>query len=164
MKKLFVVLSLFAATAMFAADSNLDVAKIIAKSDAESVLGTAVKDPSPVNVSGQDGFYSKVNYYSAKPGKTLIVRVRQAADGTTTPQQEFDLVAASGGTLKPVNELGEKAGVFNGSAQNGLVKDALMLYVVKGNAFVTVGVGGVTDEKAALEKAKTVARKLLAQL
>ncbi len=152
------------AGATLAADQKFDVAKIIGKGDAESVLGTPVKDPSPVNVNGQDGYYSKVNYYSAKAGKTLIVRVRRAADGSTTPLEELDMVAASGGTLKPIASLGEKAGVFNGSAQNGLVKDALMLYVVKGNAFVTVGVGGLSDESASLEKAKSIARKLLAQL
>ena len=39
-----------------------------------------------------------------------------------------------------------------------------MLYVVKGNAFVTVGIGGISDEKVALEKAKAVARKILAKL
>ena len=48
-------------------------------------------------------------------------------------------------------------------AQNGL-SHLLMLYVVKGNAFVTVGIGGINDEKAALEKAKTLARKILAKL
>jgi hypothetical protein len=37
----------------------------------------------------------------------------------------------------------------------------LMLYVVKGNAFVTVGIGG---QKAALEKTKTLARQILAKL
>ncbi len=39
-----------------------------------------------------------------------------------------------------------------------------MLYVAKGNAFVTVGINGVNDEKMALEKARTVARKILAKL
>jgi hypothetical protein len=39
-----------------------------------------------------------------------------------------------------------------------------MLYVVKRNALVTVGLGGINDEKAALEKAKKLARKILAKL
>jgi hypothetical protein len=39
-----------------------------------------------------------------------------------------------------------------------------MLYVVRGNAFVTVGIGGINDEKAALAKARTLARKILAKL
>ena len=39
-----------------------------------------------------------------------------------------------------------------------------MLYIAKGNAFITVGIRGMNDEKAALEKAKTLARKILAKL
>jgi len=40
----------------------------------------------------------------------------------------------------------------------------IMLYVVKGQSFVTIGVGGMADEEAALTKAKQVAEKVLAQL
>ena len=41
---------------------------------------------------------------------------------------------------------------------------AAIATVVKGNAFVTVGIGGSNDEKAAHEKAKALARKILAKL
>jgi hypothetical protein len=39
-----------------------------------------------------------------------------------------------------------------------------MLYVAKKSAFITVGISGIDDEKAAAEKAKTVARKILGKL
>jgi hypothetical protein len=39
-----------------------------------------------------------------------------------------------------------------------------MLYVVKGNALLTIGLGGFMDDAVALEKAKTVAQKLLEHL
>jgi hypothetical protein len=39
-----------------------------------------------------------------------------------------------------------------------------MLYIAKDNAFVTVGIRGMNDEKAALEKARELARKILAKL
>ena len=39
-----------------------------------------------------------------------------------------------------------------------------MLYVVKGNAFLTVGLGGFVDDAIALEKAKTVAQKIVEHL
>jgi hypothetical protein len=42
--------------------------------------------------------------------------------------------------------------------------DVIMLYVVKGNFFITIGIGGMAGEVAALEKAKQVAQKILAQL
>jgi hypothetical protein len=40
----------------------------------------------------------------------------------------------------------------------------MILYVVKGNALVTVGLSGLEDDAAALDKAKTVAQKLLVHL
>jgi len=147
-----------------AAETPIDVSQIIKKSDAEAVLGEPIKDPTPLNLNARDGYYSKCNYYSTKSNRSLIVRVRHAADGTIDPQQEFEQVAASGGAMKTVDDLGDKAGMFNGSPQNGLPPNVVMLYVVKGKSFITIGLSGIKDENVALEKAKTIARKILAQL
>jgi hypothetical protein len=70
---------------------------------------------------------------------------------------------AGSAKIKPLSGFGEKAALASEGAQNSL-SHLLMLYVVKGNAFVTVGIGGINDEKAALEKAKAIARKILAKL
>jgi hypothetical protein len=147
-----------------AAETPLDVSKIIKKSDAEAALGEPVKDPTPLNLNSPDGYYSKCNYYSRKSIRSLVLRVRQAAEGTIDPQQEFEQVAASGGSMKPVEGLGEKAGMFNGTPQNGLPPHVIILYVVQGKSFITIGLSGMKDENAALEKAKTIAEKILAQL
>jgi hypothetical protein len=53
--------------------------------------------------------------------------------------------------------------MFSGSGV-GVASLVLMLYVVKGNAFITIGVGGMDDESVALEKAKGIAQKLLQHL
>jgi hypothetical protein len=147
-----------------ATEKQLDVSKIISKDQAEKILDEPVRDPQPRNTTGPDGYYSKCNYYSTKSARSLLVRVRQASAGSLEPQKELEQVAASGGTMKPVDGLGDKAGMFNGIPQNGLPANVIMLYVVKGNAFVTVGLGGIKDEDTALEKAKGVARKILAKL
>ena len=160
---LFVIVSNLTMSAL-AADAPIDVSKIIKKSDAEAALGEPVKDPTPLNLNSGDGYYSKCNYYSTKSIRSLVLRVRQAAEGTIDPQQEFEQVAASGGSMKPVEGLGEKAGMFNGTAQNGLPSQVIILYVVKGKSFITIGLSGMKDEDAALEKAKTIAEKILAQL
>ncbi len=47
------------------------------RSEAESILGEKIKDLTPVNVEGKDGYYSKCSYYSVKPGKSLVIRVQQ---------------------------------------------------------------------------------------
>ena len=147
-----------------AADTPIDVSKIIKKSDAEAALGEPVKDPTPLNLNSRDGYYSKCNYYSTKSIRSLVLRVRQAAEGTIDPQQEFEQVAASGGSMKPVEGLGGKAGMFNGTPQNGLPSHVIILYVVQGKSFITIGLSGMKDENAALEKAKTIAEKILARL
>ena len=68
-------------SAMRAADNHIDVAAIINRADAESALGVKVKDPTPRNIQGGDGYYSKCNYYSVTAGKTLLLRAYQAAAG-----------------------------------------------------------------------------------
>jgi hypothetical protein len=54
--------------------------------------------------------------------------------------------------------------MFNGAPENGLPPNVIMLYVVKGRSLITIGIGGIADEAAALEKAKQVAQKIMAQL
>jgi hypothetical protein len=139
------------------------VSRIIDKATAESVLGEAVKPASPRNLDGADGYYSKCDYYALKPGKALIVRLRQAAPGSTDPQQELEMVRASTGPTKPVSGLGERAEYSHG-AESNLPPHGLMLYVVKGKNLVTVGINGIDDDSLALDKARNVAQKILDQL
>ena len=148
-------------TRIFAADNPIDVSTIVSKADAKTILGTEVKDSTPRNVRAGDGYYSKCNYYSVTPGKTLLIRVYQAAAGYDA-QKELETVTKDTPEVKPVSGLGDKALVTSGKA-SGLPARVLMLYVMKGNALITIGLSGLDDE-AAVEKAKAVAQKILAQL
>jgi hypothetical protein len=162
-QKLFVGLAAVWLThAAFAADNRIDVSAIIKKAEAESVLGVKVKDPMPRNVQGGDGYYSKCNYYGATPGKTLLIRVYQAAAGYDA-QKELEMVTKDTASVTPVPGLGDKAVVTSGSA-SGLPSRVTMLYVCKRNTLITIGLSGWEDETAALAKAKGVAQKILAQL
>ena len=145
-----------------AADPGLDVSHIIDQAMAESVLNGKVKEAVPRNVQGGDGHYSKCNYYSVPPGKTLLLRVYQAAEGYD-PEQEFETVTKNTPATKSVSGVGDKAIVTTGTA-SGLPQRVLMLYTIQKKALVTVGLSGLVDEDAALEKAKSVAQKILAQL
>jgi hypothetical protein len=147
---------------MWAAENRIDVSTIITKADAKSVLGVDVRDAATRSVQGGDGYYSKCNYYSVAPGKTLLIRVYQAAAGYDA-QKEFELVTKDTPGVKPVTGLGDKALVASGSA-GGLPARVTMLYVMKKNALITIGLGGLADESAVVEKAKTAAEKILAQL
>jgi hypothetical protein len=149
---------------LLAAEKAIDVSAIIPKAEAEKILGEPVRNPTPLNVNGKDGYYSKCNYYGTKPVRSLLLRVRQATEGSVDPLTEFDQIASSGGKMKVIEGLGDKAGAFNGAPENGLPPNVIMLYVVKERSFITIGIGGIANETAALEKAKQVAQKILAQL
>ena len=150
--------------ALAVAQKPIDVSTIVPKAEAEKILGEPVRNPTPLNVNGKDGYYSKCNYYSTKSVRSLLLRVRQANEGSLDPQAEFNQLTGNGVKFKTIDALGDKAAVLNGVPENGLPPNVVMLYVVKGKSFITIGVGGVSDEETALTKAKEVADKILAQL
>jgi hypothetical protein len=152
-----------AAFASAANEKHIDVAAVVTKADAEAVLGEPVKDAQPRNSDGADGWYSRCNYYAENDKRSLVLRVRQVNNGKLDAKKEFQMLSAGTGKIKWVDDLGDRAGVFTAGPQSGL-SHVMMLYVAKGNAFVTVGVGGVDDENMALQKAKELARKILKQL
>lgn len=144
------------------AENRIDLVAIVSKKDAESALGEAVKDPQPRNEEGADGYYSRCNYYSLNPGRSLVLRVRQASAGQLTPAKQLEELIAGNGSIKPMFGLGDKSALASEGEKD--LSHVLMLYITKGNAFVTVGIRGMNDEKAALEKAKALSRKILAKL
>jgi hypothetical protein len=167
MKKLTIIsaaLALMSANFVGAAGPPIDVSRIIDKPAAESILGEKVKDPTPRNGDGKDGYYSKCNYYTQNRGKSLVLRVHLPAPDAMDPAQELELVAASSGPMKSIDGIGDKAEMFSGGGENGAGSRVLMLYVAKGNAFLTIGLGGFDDETVALDKAKTIAQKLIEHL
>ena len=146
-----------------AAGKQIDLPAIITKSDAEKALGEAVQDPQARSGEGADGFYSRCNYYSANPGKSLVLRVRQAADGQLEPKKQLEEMSSGNEKFKSISGLGEKAALVREGPEKG-PQHVLMLYVAKKSAFVTVGISGVDDEKVATDKAKALAKKILGKL
>lgn len=146
-----------------APEKRIDLAAVVSKKDAESMLGEAVKDPQSRNEEGADGYYSRCNYYSQNPGRSLVLRVREASAGQLAPVKQLEELTAGDGRMKPVSGLGDKAALASEGAEKGL-SHVLMLYIAHSNAFITIGIGGIDDDKAALEKAKKLARKILAKL
>jgi len=146
-----------------AEENRIDLAAVVTKADAQSLLGETVKDAQARNEDGADGYYSRCNYYSDNPGRSLTLRVRQAGSGQLEPKKQLEEMSAGNDKFKPVTGLGDKAALVKEGPAKG-PGHMLMLYVAKGNAFITVGVSGVDDEKSATEKAKTLAKKILSKL
>jgi hypothetical protein len=164
-KQLFIVvgagIGLVITNSLFAAEAKPVVSQIIDKDTAEAILEGPVKVPSPRNVDGKDGYYSKCNYYSVAGGRALIIRLYQGTAGFD-PHKELDEVADNSGSMRSISGLGDKARMSRGT-ESGLPSHVVMLYVIKGNWLITVGLSGF-DGDAAGEKVKSVAQKLLAQL
>ena len=158
----FVAISL--TNPVVAADSRPDVSQIIDKTEASAILGEPVKEPSPRSGAGTDGYYSKCNYYSVNRGKSLIIRLQLPGPNAIGPQQELRLLAAANGAMEKVSGVGDVAQMSTSGGESGFASRVLMLYVAKGNAFLTIGLGGFVDDAVALEKAKTVAQKLFEHL
>ena len=146
------------------ADNRPDVAQILTKSDATDILGEAVRDPSPRSGEGADGYYSKCNYYSMRRGKSLVIRLQLPGPNAIAPGKELQLVAAANGSMEDVPGVGDAAQMFAAGGDSGFASRVLMLYVVKGNAFLTIGVSGFANDATALEKAKAVAQKIVEHL
>ena len=156
------LIALFAATTSLLASPQVDVSKIVNKAAAESLLETKVKPAAPRNFRGPDGYYSKCNYYSVSPGKTLVLRIYLAAEGHD-PMEQLNVVTKSTPSMIEIMGMGDKALATDGAA-SGLTNHSVMLYVLKGNSLVTVGMSGVADKGMALEKAKGVGVRILQQL
>lgn len=152
-----------ATSALAAGEKRVDVGAVVTKADAEAALGEPVKDAQPRNSDGADGYYSRCNYYAETGKKSLVLRVRQVTNGKLDAKKEFQMVSADTGKLKWIDNLGDRAGIYAGGPQSGLSR-VLMLYVAKGNSFITVAFGGMDDENVALEKARALAKKIIAQL
>ena len=150
--------------AVAAPAKQIDVAELITKADAEAALGEPVKDPQPRNGDGTDGYYSRCNYYSERPGKSLVLRVHQSAAGKLDTKKQFEMLSGGNGKIESISGLGDRAGYIKGTGQTGADEKVMMVYVAKGNALITIGLAGLDDEMAALNKAKEIAKKILTQL
>jgi hypothetical protein len=153
-----------AVSAVSAADTRPDVSQIITKADAAAILAEPVREPSPRSGEGTDGYYSKCNFYSAKGGKSLTIRLQLPGPNAFSPEKELELVANANGSAEKISGVGDAAEISTSGGENGFESRVLMLYVAKGNVFLTIGLGGFADDAVALEKAKTVAQKLLDHL
>jgi hypothetical protein len=151
-------------TNLSAAENRPDVAQIITKADAADILGEPVREPSPRRGEGADGYYSKCNYYSVRRGKSLVIRLQLPGPNAIDPQRELQLIAAANGSMEDVSGLGDAAKMSTSGGESGFASRVLMLYVSKGNAFLTVGVSGFSNDAVALEKAKAIAQKLIEHL
>ena len=135
----FLMLQCFLSTATFAKSVSLTL---------------AVPDPAKPSAPGPREYWQKQFHppEQAEKGKDQPAAGKAKAPKKTEEEREKEL-----GKPRPVAGLGEEA-FWVGNPITGA------LYVLKGDAFLRISVGGEKDESVRIKKAKTLAEKALKRL
>lgn len=153
-----------------------DACSLIAKEEVGSVQGTAVNDTKSSESSDGVFLVSQCFYTAAEFNKSValaLVRSDPKQGSKRSPKdfwkEKFDPYQdeepetksgdekKQGSAPKKIEGLGDNA-YWVGSRFGG------MLYVLKGDAFISIGVGGTDDEETKLKKSKVLAQKALQRL
>jgi hypothetical protein len=181
----FLLVGVISATQKTASDpakqSNPDPCSLLTSADIQAVQGDAVQETKPSTQPAGGLFMSQCLFRTASPSKSVSFAIASA--GSVSPrafwekqfhsanakseEREKEKPAAKG---KPANKeedestrprtiksVGEQA-YWVGSPMVGA------LYVLKGNTFLRISVGGVREESARIEKSIALARLALKRL
>jgi hypothetical protein len=152
-----------------------DACSLVPKEEVESVQQTSVNDAK--NSERSDGTFriSQCLYTAAESSKSVtlaLIQIDPNQTSTRSPKdfwkEKFDpyeneapnanrAEKEQGSPPKKIAGLGDEA--FWVSNRFGGI-----LYILKGNAFISIGIGGTDDEEKKLEKSKLLAHKALQRL
>jgi hypothetical protein len=149
---------------------------IISKEEVESVHQTPIKDAKSSERSDGTFRISQCLYTAAEFSKSVNLDLIQAdpnEPGKRSPKdfwkEKFDPYQdeepktnrgdekEQGAAPKKITGLGDEAFWVNNRIGG-------ILYILKGNAFISIGIGGTDDEETKLEKSKSLAQKALQRL
>jgi len=153
-----------------------DACSLVSKEEVEAVQGAPVNDVKSSEHSDGGFFVSQCFYTAAEFSKSVTVALVQSdpkQDSKRSPKdfwkEKFDPYqdeepktktgreGEQGSAPKKIEGLGDEA--FWVSNRFGGV-----LYVLKGNAFISIGLGGTDDGETKLTKSKALAQKALQRL
>lgn len=117
-------------------------------------LALAVPDPAKPSAPGPRGYWQRQFHPPEQPEKE---KDEPAAGHAKAPKKTEEEREKELSKPRPVGGIGEEA-YWVGNRISGA------LYVLKGNAFLRISVGGEKDEPARIAKTKTLAQKALKRL
>ena len=153
-----------------------DACSLISKEEVESVQGTPVNDTKSSERSDDFFRFSQCFYTTAESSKLInlaLVQPRADQQNKRSPKdfwkEKFDPYRDE---EPKTNRSDEKEQGPAPKKIDGLGDDAFwipsrfggMLYVLKGDAFISIGLGGTDDENTKLKKSKVLAQKALQRL
>jgi hypothetical protein len=163
-----------------------DACAVLTSADVQAVQGDAVQETKPSTQPGDGLVMSQCLFRTATPSKSVSVAI--ASPGSISPRTFWKKQFHSGksSTEEEEKEKAEKKPLAGGKKQEkeeddestrpraiaGVGEEAYWvggpmvgaLYVLKGNTFVRISVGGVREESARTEKSKALARLALKRL
>jgi len=170
-----------------AVKSKIDACGLLTSDDIKGVQGEAYQDAK--RSDRQDGDFIIAQCYFALPtsANSIVLNVTTAREGvSTTPRKFWETTFARNAETPPAKEKEKdrekaKSGERREAEEEespkpekiaGLGEDAYWiashvggaLYVLKGDEFFRISVGGAGDAKAKLTKSKTLAEKVLKKL
>src|SRR6266567_4219024 len=165
--------------------SKMDACSLLTSDDIKSVQGEAYKDAQ--RSDRQDGDFIVAQCYFALPttANSVVLNVTTAREGASTNPRKFWESTFTHSSEAPRERDKEKDKAKSGEKREaeeeeapkpekiaGLGEDAYWLasrvggalYVLKGDEFFRISVGGAGDAKSKLNKSKTLAQRVLKKL
>ena len=158
-----------------------DACSLVSKEEVGSVQQTPVKDAKSSERSDGTFRISQCLYTAAEFSKSVNLALIQSDPNERSKRSPKDFWEEKFGAYeRSENQRDEKAETKNGEEAKGpppkkiagLGDEAFwvsnrfggILYILKGNAFISIGMGGTDGEETKLEKSKVLAQKALQRL
>jgi hypothetical protein len=141
---------------------------MLTSEDIQTIQGEAIKNTKPSERSSAGLNVSQCYFELPTTANSIVLTVTRKAKGGSDPTESWRLIfheehrpnrKEEGEEKEPVkiDGLGDEA-FWTGTHIGGA------LYVLKGNCYLRISVGGAGDQAAKIEKSKALAQKVLARL
>jgi len=149
-------------------ESGADACTLLTKEEIQAVQGDPFKDTKPSQKSATGLVVSQCYFELPTAANSIVLTVTRKAEGGRDPSQSWQDMfhreresrkAEQGEEKEPqkIDGLGEEA-FWTGTRVGGA------LYVLKGNCYIRISVGGAGDQAQRIEKSKSLAESVLKRL
>ncbi len=151
-----------------AVEAGADACTLLTKEEIQAVQGEPFKDTKPSQKTGAGLSVSQCYFELPTAANSVVLTVTRKADGGREPSQSWHDIFHSekrserkeeGREKEPqkIDGLGEEA-FWTGNRVGGA------LFVLKGNCYIRISVGGAGDQAQKIEKSKALAESVLKRL
>jgi hypothetical protein len=149
-------------------DTGPDVCTLLTKEEVQAVQGEAFKDTKASQKTGAGLAMGQCYFELPTPVNSIVLTVTRKAEGGRNPAESWkEIFHAEKSSRKKEEEeekeplkiegIGDEA-FWTGSRVGGA------LYVLKGNCYIRISVGGAGDQAQKIEKSKRLAESVLKRL